>query len=57
MVSSIENNWIFIFDPLMGLKQVLLLRIRVDLGVMEMKRYFTFPQASPLDDSVSYPEH
>ena len=32
-------------------KQVLPLRVKVDLGVMIMKEYFTFPKAS---DAVSF---
>ena len=33
----------------MGPKQVLLLQVRVDLGVMAMKEYSTFPKAAELE--------
>ena len=38
---------------------MLLLQVRVDLGVMAMKRYSAFPKAlaSPSDCLVSYPEY
>ena len=48
MVSSFENDK-FLFDPLMGPKQVLPLQLRVDLGVIVMKGYSAFPKASWLE--------
>ena len=38
-----------LFDPQIGLYQVLSLRARVDLGAMPMKRYFTFPKVPGLE--------
>ena len=49
-----------LFDPYIGPYQVLPLQARVDLGVMAMKGYSTFPQSSsitgtsPSDCFVSY---
>ena len=37
-----------LFDPLMGSYQVLPIWFRVDLGVMDMKGYSTFPKAQAL---------
>ena len=34
-----------VFDPLIGPYQVLSLLVRVNLGVMAVKAYFTFPKA------------
>ena len=39
MVSSIENDLIFLFDP----EQILPFQVRVNLGVMAMKGYSTLP--------------
>ena len=46
MVSSIVNNYFYLthrWDPEIGLKQVLSQQISVDLGVMTIKGYPTFP--------------
>ena len=37
MVSSIVNDQTFLFDPLKGPKQVLSVRVRVDLGVKTIR--------------------
>ena len=45
----------------MGPEQILLLQVRVDLGIIAMKKYSKFPKtlagASPSDGLVSYPGH
>ena len=41
--SSTEVHSLVLFDPWIGANQVLLLQVRVDLGVMAMKRYSAFP--------------
>ena len=52
-----------LFDPQIGLHQVLQLRNRGDLGAMTMKKYSAFPQsssiteASPPDGSMLHPGH
>ena len=42
------NDQTVLFDPQIGPFQVLPLRARVDLGVMAIKRYSTFPKAPAL---------
>ena len=49
MFPSILNGQTVLFDPLMGPLQVLPPRIRVDLAVMGIKRYSTFPKTSALE--------
>ena len=34
-----------LFDPKIGITQILLFQVRVDLGAMAMKEYSTFPKA------------
>ena len=46
-----------IFDPEIGPYKVLPLRVRVNLGVMALKRYSTFSKALLSDCFVSYPGH
>ena len=43
------NRQTVLFDSYMGPYQVLLLRVRVELGVIEMKRYSIFPKALGLE--------
>ena len=46
-----------LFDPYIGPYQVLLLRVRVDLGAMVMKEYSSITRASPSDCLMLYPGH
>ena len=48
MVSSIVNDWIFLFDPLTGPQHILPLRVSVDLRLKSMKLEFHIPQAPGL---------
>ena len=50
MVSSLENDFIFLFDTLIEPLQMQLIRVRVDLGVMAMKEYSTFHKAPVLQE-------
>ena len=43
-----SRNTQFLFDPQIGLSQVLPLQARMDRGAMAMRRYSTFPKARAL---------
>ena len=62
MVSSIENDSIFLFDQQMTPKKVLRPLVRVDVGVKSMLGYTTLSQisimgVSPHLNGVSYSKH
>ena len=48
MVSSRVNDKIVLFELQMRPKQIQPLQVRVDMGVMAMKVYSTFPKTSEL---------
>ena len=56
MQFTVKPKTLFLFDPYIVAKQVLSLQVRVNLGVMPKKRYFTFQkvQESETHDQIHF---